>query len=344
MPKRGRNAKTVNLALQGGGAHGAFTWGVLDTLLADDRLSIEGISGTSAGAMNAVVMADGYQRAGADGAREALEAFWTEVSRQAAFSPLQRNPLEQLFGTSWNLDSSPGFVAFDLLSRVASPYDLNPANINPLRDLLRENIDFDRVRCCSDFNLYITATNVHTGRAKVFRKHELGVEQVLASTCLPQMFQAVEIDGVPYWDGGFMGNPALWPFFSECQSNDILIVQINPIERKETPKTAHDINNRMNEITFNSSLQRELRAIDFVGRLIEDGRLTDNRKYEKILIHRIYDEDAFAELNASSKLNAEYDFLRHLFEIGKHKAETWLDAHYDDIGQTSTVDIRAMFE
>ncbi|MEO0394031.1 MAG: patatin-like phospholipase family protein, partial [Pseudomonadota bacterium] len=204
--KRGRNAKTINLALQGGGAHGAYTWGVLDTILADDRLVIEGISGTSAGAMNAVVLADGYQKNGSEGAREALKNFWTEVSRQAAFSPLQRSPLDMFFG-SWNLDTSPTFVAFDMLSRVASPYDLNPANINPLRDLLRSTVDFERVQGCTAFNLYITATNVQTGRAKVFRREELDVERVLASTCLPQLFQAVEIDGVPYWDGGYMGNP-----------------------------------------------------------------------------------------------------------------------------------------
>ncbi|MEM6903344.1 MAG: patatin-like phospholipase family protein [Pseudomonadota bacterium] len=344
MAKRARNTKSINVALQGGGAHGAFTWGVLDTLLADDRLVIEGISGTSAGAMNAVVMADGYQRAGTEGAREALHAFWTEVSRQAAMSPLQRNPIQQLFGTDWNLDHSPGFVAMDLLSRVASPYDLNPANINPLRNLLRDNIDFERVRCCSAFRIFITATNVHTGRAKVFEREELDVDRVLASTCLPQMFQAVEIDGVPYWDGGYMGNPSLWPLFANCESNDILIVQINPIERNDTPKTASEINNRINEITFNSSLQRELRAIDFVARLIEEGRLAHNDDYERMMIHRIYDEAAFAELNASSKMNAELGFLHHLFETGRRQATTWLEAHYDDLGKQSTVDIRAMFD
>ncbi len=340
--KPSRNAKTINLALQGGGAHGAYTWGVLDTILADDRIAIEGISGTSAGAMNAVVLADGYQKAGSEGARDALRNFWTEVSRQAAFSPIQRSPLDIFFG-SWNLDTSPSFVAFDMLSRVASPYDLNPANINPLRDLLRSTVDFDSVRKCNAFNLYITATNVQTGRAKVFRRQELDVERVLASTCLPQLFQAVEIDGVPYWDGGYMGNPALWPFFSECQSNDIMIVQINPIERSDTPKTASEINNRVNEITFNASLQRELRAIDFVARLIEDGRL-ENSSYERLLLHRIYDEEAFDGLNASSKLNAEFSFLDHLFSIGQRCAQTWLEAHYDDIGERSTVDIREMFD
>jgi NTE family protein len=341
MTKNRRNTKPINLALQGGGAHGAYTWGVLDTLLCEERLTLDGISGTSAGAMNAVVMADGYHHNGREGARIALRNFWTEVSQQAIYSPFKRSPLDILFG-SWNLDTSPTFVAFDMLSRVASPYNLNPANINPLRDLLTKTINFERVRRCDAFNIFITATNVHTGRAKVFKREELGVEQVLASTCLPQMFQAVEIDGVPYWDGGFMGNPSLWPFFSECQSNDILIVQINPIERHETPKSASEINNRMNEITFNASLQRELRAIDFVARLIEDGRL-ENGSYERLLIHRIYDEDAFADLNASSKMNAEFNFLEHLFGLGQRSAETWLAKHFDDIGERSTVDVRAMF-
>tara|TARA_B100001123_G_C15310932_1_gene1024315 strand:- start:948 stop:1982 length:1035 start_codon:yes stop_codon:yes gene_type:complete len=341
-PRR-RNAKTINLALQGGGAHGAYTWGVLDAILEDGRITIEGISGTSAGAMNAVVLADGFERDGVDGARKALRDFWRQVGEQAAFSPIQRTPFDYLFG-SWNLDMSPAFLAFDMLSRVASPYDFNPTNVNPLRDLIGGMIDFDRVRKCQAFNLFITATNVHTGRARVFTREELDVDQVMASTCLPQMFQAVEIDGVPYWDGGYMGNPSLWPFFSECQSNDILIVQINPIERNETPKTATEINNRANEITFNASLQRELRAIDFVARLIEDGRLSRSDDYEKMLIHRIYDEDAFIDLNASSKLNAEWSFLEHLFDLGRKSALSWIETNYDAIGERSTVDVRAMFE
>ena len=340
---RRRNAKTINLALQGGGAHGAYTWGVLDAILEDGRITIEGISGTSAGAMNAVVLADGFERDGVAGARKALRDFWRQVGEQAAFSPIQRTPFDYLFG-SWNLDMSPAFLAFDMLSRVASPYDFNPTGINPLRDLIAGMIDFDRVRKCQAFNLFITATNVHTGRARVFTREELDVDQVMASTCLPQMFQAVEIDGVPYWDGGYMGNPSLWPFFSECQSNDILIVQINPIERNETPKTATEINNRANEITFNASLQRELRAIDFVARLIETGRMSRSDDYEKMLIHRIYDEEAFADLNASSKLNAEFDFLEHLFDLGRKSALSWIETNFDAIGERSTVDVRAMFE
>ena len=344
MAKSGRrNAKTINLALQGGGAHGAYTWGVLDAILEDGRIAIEGISGTSAGAMNAVVLADGFEHDGVDGARKALRDFWRQVGEQAAFSPIQRTPFDYMFG-SWNLDMSPAFLAFDMLSRVASPYDFNPTDINPLRDLITGMIDFDRVRKCQAFNLFITATNVQTGRARVFTREELGVDQIMASTCLPQMFQAVEIDGVPYWDGGYMGNPSLWPFFSECQSNDILIVQINPIERNETPKTATEINNRANEITFNASLQRELRAIDFVARLIEDGRLSRSDDYEKMLIHRIYDEDAFIDLNASSKLNAEWSFLEHLFDLGRKSALSWIETNYDAIGEHSTVDVRAMFE
>ena len=343
MPAAGsKDARKLNLALQGGGAHGAFTWGVLDRLLSDGRIDIDGIAGTSAGAMNAAVMADGMLEGGVDGARQHLKDFWRAVSRFARVSPVQRTIFDVVFN-NYSLDHSPGYLMFDIMSRFASPYDLNPLNLNPLRDLVAETIDFDRVHECGNFSLFVAATNVHTGKIKVFRNEEITVDALMASACLPQVFQAVEIDDVPYWDGGFMGNPPLFPLFYDTDTEDTLLVQINPVERKETPRSARDIVNRVNEITFNSTLLRELRTIDFVKRLISDGRLERN-DYMDVRMHRIDGGGALAELSASSKLNAEWSFLKHLRDIGRSAAESWLAAHFNDIGKRSTLDLKAMIE
>jgi NTE family protein len=334
--------RKINLALQGGGAHGAFTWGVLDRLLEDESIEFEAISGTSAGAMNAVVVADGLHRGGRAAARERLHEFWRAVSRASLASPVQRSFIDVLMG-SYNLDHNPAVLMFEALQRVASPYALNPLNLNPLRDILEETVDFDNVCACDRMKVFVSATNVRTGRVQVFPPHELRPEMVMASACLPQLFQAVEIEGVPYWDGGFMGNPVLFPFFEHCESRDIVIVQINPVERPETPRSAREILNRVNEITFNSSLLRELRAIDFVQRLIEAGRLEDTH-YRRLFVHRIDPDDEMLTLGASSKLNAEWRFLRHLFEIGRRCAENWLARHAGDLGLRSSVDLREMFD
>lgn len=340
--RRASRRKSINLALQGGGSHGAFTWGVLDRLLEDDRIDIEAISGTSAGAMNAVVVADGLMQGGSAGAREALEKFWRAVSTSAMISPLRRTPIDALFG-NWSLDHSPAFAFLDLITRVSSPYELNPLNINPLRDLLAEQVDFDQVRGCDKVRLFISATNVETGRVKVFRREELTPNAVMASACLPFIFQSVIIDGVPYWDGGYMGNPVLFPFFRQCRSSDIVIVQINPVVRKGTPVTARQILNRVNEITFNSSLLREFRAIDFVSRLLEEGRLGKD-DYKQVLMHRISADEELKGLGASSKLNAEWKFFRHLFDIGRQAAADWLERNYRDIGNRSTLDLRSFYQ
>lgn len=332
--------KSINLALQGGGSHGAFTWGVLDRFLEDGRIFIEAISGTSAGAMNAVVMADGLVDGKEEGARAALKRFWWEVSQASAWSPMKRGPIDVFMG-NWTLDNSPGYLFFDMLNRVASPYDVNPLNLNPLRDIVERCVDIDRVRSCDKVRIYISATNVETGKVKIFKRDELTVDMVMASACLPFMFQAVEIDGVPYWDGGFMGNPVLFPFH-KSKSDDVVIVQINPLIRKGTPKTARDILNRVNEITFNSSLLKELRAIDFVRRLIDDGKL-DRTDYKRMLMHAIEAEEEIKPLGASSKLNAEWEFLMHLFEIGRNTADQWLDKEFDSLGERSTIDLRSMF-
>lgn len=333
--------KSINLALQGGGSHGAFTWGVLDYFMEDGRVSVEGISGTSAGAMNAAVLTQGYLDGGIDGARESLEQFWRKVARMGKMSPIKRSPLSILTG-SWGVDDSPAYLMLDLFSRVASPYDTNPLNINPLRDLVESTIDFEKVRACSVLKLFVAATNVHTGKIRVFNREELTADMVLASACLPSYFQAVEIDGVPYWDGGYVGNPPLYPLFHTTKSKDIVIVQINPVERNETPKTAREIQNRVNEITFNSSLLRELRAIDFVTRQLQQNKL-DRERYSEIFMHRIEATEQINPLSASSKINSEWAFLTHLRDIGRQSAKAFLDKHYGSLGKECSLDLRREF-
>ncbi len=333
--------KLINLALQGGGAHGAFSWGVLDALLEDKRIAIEAITGASAGAMNAVALAAGLVDGDRDEARQTLRNFWEGVLRNAGHSPLKRSPIEAMFAP-WSLDTSPAYLMFDLLTRVASPYDFNPLNLNPLRDLLVELVDFDKVRK-SKLKLFISATNVETGRAEVWEKGELTADHVMASACLPWLFQAVEINGVPYWDGGFTGNPALWPLFEQCTTDDLVLVQINPIRRPGTPRTARDIIDRINEITFNSPLLHDLRAVDFVTRLIDAGRL-EGTSYRRVLTHIIGDEAELSKLGGSSKFDIEPGLINALFEHGRSAAQTWLKAHTRDLGVRSTVNVRKLFQ
>lgn len=340
--RRPRHVKAVNIALQGGGSHGAFTWGVLDKLFEDDRIWVEAISGTSAGAMNAVVAAQGLHENGAAGARVRLEAFWRAVSETARSSPIRRSIWAQMTG-SWSLDTSLGYRMMNMMQGFASPYEFNPLDYNPLRDLVEEMVDFDKVRACEELELFIAATVVETGRVRVFEHKEVRLETVMASACLPQMFRAVEIEGKHYWDGGYMGNPPLYPFFYNSPANDIVIVQINPIVRPGEPTTAPEIHNRINEITFNSSLLHELRSIDFVTRLLESGKLPEG-EYRKMHIHMIQSRKRMRPLDASSKLNSEWAFLRHLFEIGRDAATKWMARHFDDLGSRSSVDVRQMFQ
>jgi len=335
-----KKPKKINLALQGGGAHGAYTWGVLDRLLGSERIEISAISGTSAGAMNAVVLADGLMVGGKAGARNALRQFWKAVNQAAAFSPMRRTPFDTLTG-NWNLDYSAGYLFFDIFSRMASPYQLNPLNLNPLRDLLTDQVDFERVRSCDKLKLFISATSVRNGQVKVFERSSLTVDAVMASACLPQIFQAVNVNGDDYWDGGYAGNPVLYPFAYHSDSQDIVIVQINPLNCQETPSAARDILNRVNEITFNASLLQELRAIDFVARMLDEGSL-DPERYRKMLIHIIADEKGFQNLNASSKMNTEWEFLEHLHNLGYRAAEEWLEANFGRLGESSSVNVRGL--
>lgn len=336
------NVKTIELALQGGGAHGALTWGVLERLLEEPALHIEGISGTSAGAMNAVVLADGLEKGGRDGARAALENFWRTVSDGARTSPIQRTLWARLSG-NWSLDSSPSYLFFDHLTRVLSPYELNPLDLNPLRDLVARSVDFDCVNRCTAVKLFVTATNVRTGRPRVFRQPQLSVEAVMASAALPFMFRAVEIDGEAYWDGGYIGNPALFPLVDDCDARDLVLVQINPFYRPELPRTAREIINRVNEITFNASLLKELRAIMLLRELIAAEGL-ERERYREMRLHRIHADEDLLALKASSKLNAEWAYLCHLRDLGRRRADDWLARHWKDLGERSSFELDWLLE
>lgn len=332
---RRREPLNIDLALQGGGAHGAFSWGVLSRVLEEDWLTIEAISGTSAGAMNAAVLASGYVAGGREGAREALDRFWRKVSEAARFSPFQRSPLDVLLGR-WTLDTSPLFVAMDMMSRIVSPYNLNPMGTNPLSDILAEVIDFEAL-ARSPIKLFITATNVRTGRGRVFRNAEITPQVLLASACLPTLFQAVEIDGESYWDGGYSGNPTMTPLIEESDARDTILVQINPVERLGTPKTARDILNRLNEVSFNAVLLKELRMMALLQREALSGT-GEGARWARMRVHRIA-SDAMTELGYSSKLNAEWEFLTMLHDEGRRSAEAFYRAHRDEIGQRSTLDL-----
>jgi NTE family protein len=330
----------VDFALQGGGSHGAFTWGVLDRLLEEEWLRVEAISGTSAGAMNAAVLADGWTQGGAAGARAALDVYWKQVSQAAMFSPLQRSPLDRLMGR-WTLDTSPLYLAMDMTSRVFSPYNLNPFGHNPLRAILAKSIDFERL-ARSPVRLFVTATSVRTGRGRIFRNSEITPDVLLASACLPTMFQAVKIDGESYWDGGYVGNPTITPLVRESDAHDTILVQINPRERMDMPRTASEILNRLNEISFNSPLMKELRMIALLRQVADPGR-GEGARWAGMRIHRIA-TDELAAFGASSKMNAEWEFLAMLKEEGRRSAGLFLAEHGEDLGKRSTDDIDALLE
>ena len=332
---KARDPVLVDLALQGGGSHGAFTWGVLDRLMDEPWLGIDGISGTSAGAMNAVVLADGFAADGPAGAKSALDAFWRRVADAARFSPIQRSPLDVLLGR-WTLDTSPFYLAFDLASRVFSPYDLNFVGANPLRDILDASVDFARLAHCP-IRLFVTATNVRTGRGRVFSNAELTPDVLLASACLPTLFHAVEIEGEPYWDGGYSGNPTITPLVRHCKSQDTLLVAVNPVERPGTPRSAREILDRVNEVSFNAALLKELRMIALLRQVADPGT-SEGRKWAEMRIHLIA-STVLAGLGASSKFNAEWDFLCMLRDEGRRAAEAFLAADSRNIGKRSSIDL-----
>ncbi len=328
----------LTLALQGGGAHGAFTWGVLDRLLEDETLHIDGISGTSAGAINACVMACGLID-GRDHAKAALRGFWRGVSDvgSAAFNPFQSMPFHSLT-RAWNMDWSPASIWLDAMAQFVSPYQMNPLDTNPLRDLLNEHVDFDRLRRDGKIKLFVCATNLRNNKLRIFDNAEVTVESLLASACLPQLHRAVEIDGDYYWDGGFLGNPVLKPLIKGCEGSDLLVVQLNPTERKDLPITSRDIMDRLNEVTMNASFMRELDSIATITRLVEEGVIDDPR-YRAIRFHRIADPAVMSELGLSSKNNTAWRFLTYLWEAGHAAADAWLGENRSRIGKTSTLDL-----
>jgi NTE family protein len=337
-----RKTVKVDLALQGGGAHGAFTWGVLDRLLEERWLEVEGISGTSAGAMNAAVMACGYAREGRQGARQALEDFWRKVSKAARFSPFQRGPVDIMLGR-WTLDNSPAFLMMDLMARMVSPYDVPSLGGNPLADVLADvladSLDFAALRN-GPIKVFVTATNVRTGRARIFRNADLGVEALLASACLPQLFQAVEIEGEAYWDGGFAGNPTLVPLVTELESDDTILVPINPIDRPGMPRSARDILDRVNEISFNAVALKELKMMALLRKVADAGD-SEGAAWARMRLHMVRN-DVMVELGYSSKLNAEWAFLEWLRDAGREAADAFLRDHAAAIGKRSSLDLDAL--
>jgi NTE family protein len=330
--------RTINLALQGGGAHGAFTWGVLDRLLDEKELAFEGLSATSAGAMNAAAFACGLAVDGREGARRALSDYWKRVSEAARLGPLQPTPIDRMLADH-KLSWSPIFSLIGFVTRMLSPYQFNPANYNPLRDVVEQSIDFDVLqRPDCPVKLFLSATNVRTGKVKIFAGKEISVDAVMASACLPTMFHAVEIDGEAYWDGGYMGNPAIFPLIYNCKSADVVVVHINPLFREEVPRSADDILNRINEISFNSSLMREMRAVSFVTRLVTQKRVVDGG-LKHVLVHSISDDGFMSALTPTSKYNADWDFLTFLRDQGRKCADDWLAKNFVKLGVESSVDL-----
>jgi NTE family protein len=333
--------KPLDLALQGGGSHGAFTWGVLDALLEDEQFDFSAVSGTSAGALNAAVMVSGFEKDGRAGARQALTDFWRAISRAGgAFSPLSSSQ-QNAAGNPFGVDKLPGYQLMSSFFRSFSPYEFNPLNLNPLRNLLKEHVDL-RALQDSDITLFVTATSVRTGQARVFTGAEISLDALLASACLPFIFQAVEIEGEPYWDGGYTGNPALFPLIYDSEALDLLLIKINPLSRPGVPTRSVDIIDRVSEITFNASLIGEMRAIAFVTRLLKENKL-DPAQYKSLRLHMVADDEGLSAFNANSKFNTDRAFLEQLFELGRAAAGRWLTQHGEYVGVKSTLNIEEAF-
>jgi NTE family protein len=339
--------RALSLALQGGGAHGAFEWGVLDRLLEEEDLEIKAVTAASAGAMNAVCLAQGMLDDGKAGAKARLESFWRQVNRSGGRNVFGDTSIwTSAFsgGVDW-WKNTPGWRMAETLAMSFSPYEFNPFNLNPLHDLLEAEVQFDQLRERSPIKLYISATAIRTSKSKIFRESELTSRHIMASACLPQLFQAVEIDGEPYWDGGFLANPPLWPLFYDDTPDDILIITLNPFVRDETPKSPGEIMDRLNEITFNASLASELRAIGFVQKLLDEGLLKDNARgrYRRMLVHAITADKPLADLSLSTKFNTEWSFLSDLKARGRAAADAWLADCGTCIGVKSSIDLKVGF-
>jgi NTE family protein len=331
--------KAINLALQGGGSHSAFTWGVLDRLLEDERLTYDGITATSAGSVNAVLLADGLALGGRKAARELLRVFWEKMSDMICSSIMAPSFLDKM-DPGFGLERSPGFLIVDFISRFMSPYQLNPSDKNPMRDLLNEVVDFERVRRQRLVKLFLSATTVRTGKIAVFTADEITADHVLASACVPFKMRAPKIGSEHYWDGGFMGNPAIFPVIYGCDSCDVLLVHLTPTERATLPTDSRAILNRMEEICFNSALMREMRVIAMFTQMIDDGKMRGNKR---MFFHLIDAEDIIGDLSGSSKMNADWKFLTYLFKIGRERADKWLATNFDHLGVKSMVDLKSLY-
>ena len=331
--------KAINLALQGGGSHSAFTWGVLDRLLEDERLTFDGITATGAGSINAVVLADGLASGGREGAKKHLEAFWTRMSDLVSSSIIAPSFYDRLNPT-FGLEHSPGFLLVDFVSRFMSPYQLNPFDINPLRSLLNELVDFQRVRQQQMVKLFLSATSVRTGKVAIFRNKEITAEHVIASECVPFRTRAPEIGTEHYWDGGFMGNPAIFPVIYGCDARDVLLIYLTPTERTDLPTSSRAILDRMEEIVFNAALMREMRVITMITQMIDEGKLSG---LKRMFLHLIDAEDITRGLSASSKMNFDWKFLTHLFAMGRVRAERWLTENFELLGVKTTFDLHSKY-
>lgn len=329
--------KKIVLALQGGGAHGAFTWGVIDQLLEDGRLDIKGISGTSAGGMNAVALAQGVMKGGLRGGQEELHNFWKTMSDIGS-----RYSLKIPFSEYFPEIKSTEYLFINFFQSFFSPYQFNPLNINPLKEVVTAFFDFEKLRKFQGLKLFLCATHIASGKLKIFRMEDLCVDVLLASACLPFLFQAVEVKGEHYWDGGFVGNPAIYPLIYECETPDILIIQLTVMTRPSLPMTSQQIIDRHKEITYNACLMREMRSINFISHLIDDG-LLDPAKVKRLRVHLIRNEDIFSNLELSSAMEANWPFLEKLFQAGKATAANWLAQHYDSIGVKTTAEIEKDF-
>ena len=327
--------KRVSLALQGGGAHGAFTWGVLDRLLEDGRVEIEGVTGTSAGGMNAMCLAQGLARGDNETVRQELRDFWSRICESGRNSSLNnRGPIDKAMG-NFTMYNSPGFMAFDYLSRMFSPYELNPTKKDPLKDVIMKSFDFELIRTQDKCKVYLCATHVYTGKLRIFTTTEMRVETLLATACLPTLHSAVMVDNEYYWDGGFIGNPVFFPLIYDCETADIIMIQLNPTVRNRLPTSAREIADRLNEITNNASVVREMRAISYITDMIDNGEL-DPKLHRRLYMHVIQDESTFQDLGWSSKLNTEWEFLTHLFDKGRAAGDAWLKENFDSLGVKTT--------
>jgi len=330
--KKEKKIKKVSIAMQGGGAHGAFAWGVMDRLLEEDDIYVEGVSGTSAGGMNSAAVIDGLIHGGNAGARAKLDNYWRGMAEMSKkISPYQLNPIDKM-NQYYNLDRSPGPLIMNFIGKFFSPYQLNPTNYNPFEDYIRDFFDFQAVRENKERRIFLGATHVKTGRVKIFSNDQFCADALMASACLPFMYQAVKVDGEYYWDGGFIANPAIFPLMYNCDATDIILIQLTRTHCSEIPKTPDEITDRLKEITYNGCLVREMRAIHYITKLIDDGIIKDP-SVRRTNMHLIKNEDAFKGLKLSSALNTDWDFLQMLKETGRSTADQWLKAHKDKIGE-----------